>query len=475
MSASVATPSVSVMLLEKCWTTCLLLLAAAGCRSAEPVPVRGADENPQQRALRAQLDEFGHHFATRVERAADDIAAQTTDPKIRRNSVHLKMRMIPMCRRMVANPDSRVALVNTWLVCASVAYVLDHDVGEELFGEGRSTAVEAFRTLEIAIQALCEANLEPEEVERARERIKAFSAVALDAGGKAGLEKGDKRLESAIGTLVGKPVSFFQSSFERINPTGGLSDTAVAIHNASDSVDQARNVIEYLPEDIRWQTELLVYQLETTPVVLAAVDSMTRMSDASADVAQTAANLPATLRAELSAFVTEIDQRQSGLQATLQETRATIEELDGSLQRVETIVGSVEPTAEALTTMGDSFKGAIGELKATMEVLKGPESEKETEPVEEKEPSKPFDINDYARTAERLTETAQALSTVLEQLRGLATPEQTAPVLDAVDATTRQTVDHLTWRAVQLVGAILTAAVAYRLLSVRLVRRVVDG
>jgi hypothetical protein len=71
----------------------------------------------------------------------------------------------------------------------------------------------------------------------------------------------------------------------------------------------------------------------------------------------------------------------------------------------------------------------------------------------------PFDINDYGRTAEKLTETAKALSVLITQVDGLSNRPQPPALLVDAEATARAIVD----RAAVAAGALVlfTAVVAF--------------
>jgi hypothetical protein len=92
-------------------------------------------------------------------------------------------------------------------------------------------------------------------------------------------------------------------------------------------------------------------------------------------------------------------------------------------------------------------------------------------------PSAPFRIQDYGAAAERLEAAAIRLTELLQtfdQTLGANSRDtlaaQLAPVVRRTRAEGGALADHLFRRALQLVGAVLAAALAYRLLVGRLPR-----
>lgn len=93
----------------------------------------------------------------------------------------------------------------------------------------------------------------------------------------------------------------------------------------------------------------------------------------------------------------------------------------------------------------------------------------------------PYDINDYRRTAEALTETADRLHALVTDLRSLLDDGPVTRRLAEVSSEVKQVLlesesvadrvtDHAAWRGAQLILLFLACLVAYRIVSVRLTR-----
>ena len=92
---------------------------------------------------------------------------------------------------------------------------------------------------------------------------------------------------------------------------------------------------------------------------------------------------------------------------------------------------------------------------------------------------RPYDILDYAKTAEAATKTAAELRSVLAELKALTGGDHLPNALQkmtlSADATIENTskrvlelTNHVFWRAVQLVGVLLVAFVTYRMIATRI-------
>ena len=440
-----------------CW---IILLIGVGCTTTKK-------EDPAVAALREQrrvrLDYFQTQFATSVERAADEIVAQTDHPSVRRDVVLTKMRTIIGCRLAMSRRDPQVAYLNTWYYVAHAVEYLESPEAKRVYGDGQPIALAAAVEMEAVIAELGPLFLTQEQFEAAEDQLpvllqKHALGESLQFSGTATTD-----LDKSTSNVLGKSLSIVRAPLESVD-VAGLSDTAAAIHVATASVDQVGDVLKYAPQDVRWQAELLLAELSADPTFTSALGSFATMSDSVASLADTASRLPDEVRTELSQLLTDLDGKQAGLQTTLKEARATIEEVDASLKQVDGIMASTDDTAKALTEMGTVWEGTVNAFTDLMRELDKPSPD----PMPTEEEGLPFDINDYGDTAEKLTGTAKALTETLVQLQNLTKPGETAAVLDAIDTTTRATIDHLTWRAGQLILFVFSMALGYRVLSARL-------
>jgi hypothetical protein len=231
-----------------------------------------------------------------------------------------------------------------------------------------------------------------------------------------------------------------------VTPTAGLSDAAAAGHRIAATVEELKTAVEYVPDNARWQTDLLVLELEESKSVKTALQAMQDIGEGTARIAATAETLPATLTADVSKLIDDIGEKQTALQDTLEkahaaasEAHATVESMDATLGRLDEVVKSTDPSAQSLARMGDSLTVAFEKFTVLMEVLTKPSPD--PTPAAEKGP--PFDINDYGRTADKITATAKELAAVLDKLEALTASDRVASLSGAADQTVQSTLDYL--------------------------------
>jgi len=244
-----------------------------------------------------------------------------------------------------------------------------------------------------------------------------------------------------------------QAPLTSLNPTSGLSDTALAVQNFSDEVSRVRTEMSYMPSALRWNTQLLLMELEEKVNLAGMAAGVAQVGASAESLAATAKALPQDLRAQLTTFAEELGKPQSQLQATMREANTTLE--------------TSQKTAQAVEAMGRTLTGTFEGFTKVMATFEPDPDAAPTPPGEE---GPPFDINDYGRTAEKVTETAKALNALLSEADGLSNRQQPPALLVDMEATARAIVDRAALAAGALVLFTAVVAFGYRLAVSRLKR-----
>ncbi len=442
------------------WLTVLTaVIVLAGCRGKQksdatapmPVPQTALSNlDVDTVALRTHLVLLADQTSAQIAGTTTQIARNTNDPRIQEQTILFKLRAIPVMYNLVNHPDARAAFLYSWMFSVRLLDYLTEGEGRALFGDGQPLIVKTAQNLMRDIVALGYKYFPKAVMDEVRNEIDELSAanpmgaamgtqtVALPANTTA-------QQRGAIDAILGAPVRGLE----------GVGSTPEAIQAVALTIESLMNLIQQMPQFVRWQTELLLLQTESQPAVLELREDVTRISKSIESVAQTVATLPADLRQELD--------------AALAEARETIAAVDLALEKAQAITADVnEATA--------NIKATTDTVKAIVAAVVPPASER-TAPAET-EPGEPFDMKDVVKTTEQLHATAVELRAIVEDLESGAAQD----LLAYVDTASRATIDHavaqtntlldqLTRRALYLIGAMLVALVIYRFIAVKLIRK----
>jgi len=430
---------------------CILLCAlAAGCNSPPPTSSLANDTTPE----RIALNDFVGYFAIRLERASDDIAVTEDDLEVARAVVLMKMRMIPIAQAALLIADNQMAGIQLWVIAAVMKQRVTGEMGKGLKA-GQPVALEAATELEERAKALVRGLLTPEQFAVCEKKVDEF---AKQQAGKIELGYTPEEARSwgeSMSSVLSKPVELIRAPLSSLNPASGLNDTAQAIQHFSDEFSRARKELLYMPSVLRWNTELLYLELIQSESVEAMAGSAQKVGDSAESLAQTAKDLPATLRKELTAFAEDLGQPQAELQETLQVANTTLTNTQHTAESVDAMGATLTGTFHAFNDLMGTFGLPEDGSDDGHEVAPAPA---ESPPTPAEDEAAPYDINDYGRTAEKVTVTAQALTELLTQAGSLVNAEQSPAILADTETRTRSLLEQTGVLASALVDRIYIGA-----------------
>jgi hypothetical protein len=406
--------------------------------------------------LRLALIGFSDRFATKVSAAASDMAWQTDDRRLRELTLRWRMRTIPTMRQLVFLQDPRLALLDVWILTVQMSDYAEFSDPASSFGAFQDVAIDVCKTLEEYVAAIASEFVAEDHFEEAREAVEAFARANPIRRGFASeqLDAADRnaaRRTSGLGDILTIPLS-------------GVSESATALDRIASVAAVFTELIDDLPQYVRWQAELLLIELDSMSAVTQARDDFERLSASVATIAESTKSLPAELREQVSLALDDLDEKQEGLQTTVRDLESAIAKATDLVVRTGEVSSEMTGTAQALESV-------VLALHALPEAFKS----ENPDPLRRR-----FDITDY-------TAAAEAIGVAVREMRSLTDDLEAGKLTGAFagfDDTSRTSIDHatgqmetlidrLTFRGFLIVGVLLAGLFAYGMVFVR--RRSVIG
>jgi hypothetical protein len=195
---------------------------------------------------------------------------------------------------------------------------------------------------------------------------------------------------------------------------------------------------------LRWQSELLLLEATAQPQMTQALkdatslsESIDRASKAAETISQTAAGLPAQITDERKAIVEALDAQE----------------------------GQITTMLQSGTEFSDSLGITITNLDALMKRFGVGEVNTNTAPRDPN--AKPFDILDYAKTAEQVATMAKELNQTIDDLNSTLDSPALERLSSQATADLRGIFNHVFLLAGGLVLLVLVCALIYRMVAGR--------
>jgi len=354
-----------------------------------------------------------------------------------------------------------VALLELWVMMVQRRAYIEQE-GDAKFGDQVDVAREANEEALGYVERVAASVIEPGLLAETRAQVEKFAAANPISDYTR--EWGTDTAEAVRGESILKSVT-------KLAPSLGIKKTAASIRDVAHSIDAISDVVSDLPLLTRWNAALLLYDVTEDPTLSVMRTSVASIASTADRLATIADEYPARVQVEVSKTLDEIDAKQEGVRRTLDDAKAVateakdaVAELRATVKEADTTLASVDRVAENFARAGEAWRPVFGDLLT----ITGPA------PEEPRPPGPDPNIENLVRVSQEARGAATELGSALKELRGMLEGEDIARVggtaAGTVDHATERLmglVDHVTWRAIQLVLVIAVVAFAYRLLVAR--------
>ena len=389
--------------------------------------------------LRADLGFFADRYSSAVIDAADRIARLSSDREVRKATVLWKLRLLSVMHELAFLDDPQEAFASVLTLTIATRRYLETGEGASVFGEHQSIALEALRELEEEALRIGRNFVEPEQLARVAAEL---DDVAREHPVR-GVDFSARRLRGAVAAMGerGTLGAVLHSPLVPFRALEGVSSGAAAIREFNSTAEEFAQIVFSLPRQLRWETQLLLYDIEDRDTVVQALAAFERVAASADRMAGAADRLPDDVRMVLG------------------ETEPAFAAANEVLATARELLDPLQATAEQLRLASASWQ----------EILAG-----DAAPDPE---ARPFDVREWERTFGELATAATDLRALTRELQTAVDAEHLGQALGAITATiddaearARAVVDLAAWRALQLLLAAFVLFGVYRLFSRRVAR-----
>lgn len=389
----------------------VLGLVAGGCRvvketarlpgKAVTAVVPGSKSpSPDPAALQVELQRFADEYSSRTVAALDDYSRSVASPEARSQALRWKVAASAAAMGISSGPNPQANLLDFLVLTTVTRTALEEVWIKTTNGPAFQPWLHASLELETNAWKLAEGLLTPDQQQEMRTAIRHWWEV--NPGARTGFFVRPREFSSLIrqtGEKSGRPGSVF--NLVGLDPTTGLDPAVREVTRTRLFAERAMFVVQRMPFLVRWQIELATDELLSQAQVAAALDNVERLSRAAESASQTAAQLPDRITAERKAILEALESQEGRLRALSAEIGRTLAAGEG----MSTSLNTTLITFDALMK-----RFGVGEPSTTPPDTNSP----------------PFNILDYARTAEQITTMAQQLDALIKD----AGSTLDSPVLD---------------------------------------------
>ena len=431
----------------------LMAFGPAGCRQTPKRVMDSGASLPKSQLSREELQDtlnrFEDFFATSIKQGASELDMLLPGAKTQRLTLLWRTRCIGTLHTILEQDDPLVAFIDTWALSLRMTVYFGSGEGSKLFEPHQEVALSTATQIEAEIERISQKLLEPTIFEQTQRDLRAFALANPIRGAfsktLAYASQVKKGTPGPVETVINLPLVPFRA-------IEGVDRGSVAISDFSTTAERFSDIVEELPESIRWQLLLMLYELEETEMVRSFLTSLAEVAASSRQLTTVSEQLPGQIRTELSTFVEQVDTKQAAFQETLQQAQTTTETLNALIEQVENTAAMLTVTASEGQQTALAWQATVEAVGKTFGLPKTPDANQ----------ASGFDIAELNATARNVTEAATEIRRLNEEL--VANSE-------VLSAQTHRLTSDVTWKLALLMGLAFLLALVYRIFTARLVRR----
>ena len=362
-----------------------LAVVAAGCaggptkQEQTAAAYKAAGLKVDQDQLRLRVVEIAQAYLKATQKLAAHVMENTEDRVLQRRALILRLETIGTLRRIYRVQDPRAGFLDIWTLCYQSYYSVQAERVGKMLGDLHEFAIRVYAELAESVDDTAADILPEESYEPTRQLVREFAHAntvdpfKLRKVNRPSLEakKGGASFTDIL-LLPTKPFAIGE----------GVSESAAAIDRIGKAADRAVDVAELAPTELRYQVELLLFDLRHESVVRDALGNVERLNESVERVSKTVADLPGRIEEQIDRAYREIQSQSAELRATvtkvedaITEAKATVIEVQTALKEADTVVGSVERASSEFAKAGTAWEPTVREVKELIEFIEGPQPE----------------------------------------------------------------------------------------------------
>ncbi len=380
-----------------------LVALSAGCgllRAPQTVMTAvvpgGQSKGPDPLGLQLQLQRFADEFSAQTSAAIDEYVRRVGTDAARIDGLTWKLGAVSASVSIASSANPKANLLDLVALTTLTRMTIADRVATLTNGQAAQPWLDTARTLESNVWTLAARVLAPSQIKELREAISDWHAR-------------NPKVHDAFFARPQEFASMVKTSHEKgaelssvfslvsLDPAAGLDPAVREVTLTRLFGERAMFTAQRMPYLLRLQTELLTAQVAQQPQVQRVLtdtarlsDSADRISHAAESASRTAAQLPDRIATERKAVLAALEQQEGKL-------RDLAAEVNHSLVSAEKMSTSLNITITTFDALMKRF--GVGESSTNA----APDTN-----------SPPFNILDYARTAEQVAVMAGQLDTLVK-------------------------------------------------------------
>ena len=308
----------------------------------------------QYNSLREYLETYQEEFETLIESTADDISEKESDRKIQKSCLIWKTRMIDKLKDKLKEENALVSLLDTWLFSVRMLRFFESGDGSNMFGVNQQLAIDAAKESESMIEDIAIIFIPPAKLPQIRKELYNYALQNPFIGTFKEKKNSSLRLNKKAIKSFSKILSV------PLAPVKIAAKAKKDIDSFKTTASRFADIMEDLPQEIRWELELLLFSIDKNQSIYSALESINKLSKSSEELTKIAGKLPDDIRVNIELLMNSVDENKSA--------QTILANLNTISSQTEVLTKSVNEIPDTISAnMDKSIKNALSETQTLVD------------------------------------------------------------------------------------------------------------
>ena len=409
------------------------LLFCSGCKSQEEVVVNESLtlDADAIKNIDMEKDVFTEYIDSQIDTISVEVVASTKNRTTQRAAIEMRKFFNKKLHKYENVIDSRKTFLNTWsLVYRFEDYITKGD-GKSLFGTQQEEVKKTISAIMFHLEKLAGKHLTDKQLKRVKNDLSAYAAEYPIKG----------YFQDTPEITTNGFVDFLRIPLAPFRAVGAINKGGQSMEDIANTVARFTDITEDLPDEIRWQLQVLAVQLQQNDILKTNTDSFQSLAKTSEQlvkivdqypekvsekVKKAAKDLEATVQ-QLSTISKQIDASMAKLQNSSENFDNFGKNINQSTEKITASLKQVEQSSEALTKAASAVSLAMKDIMAFTKYI-----EESSDPEEEKKDEDSFLVQ-VEKASAALEKSAAEISGTLQKVIDLSDKKPFSDEINSID------------------------------------------
>ena len=341
-----------------------------GCKSQEEVQVNESlsVDAGMIKNIDMETDEFTEYVDDQIDSVSVEIIAATRNRTIQRSAVEMKKFFNKRLHKYENIEDPRKAFLNSWSLVYRFKNYVDNGDGKSLFGDQQPMLSKSLKNILFHFENIAKKHLSKKQLSRIQKDLKKYA----DEFPIKGYYQDTPEMKLSVFT------NFLSIPMAPFNAVSAINKGGESIENISKTVARFTDIAEDLPDEIRWQLQVLAVQLQQNDILKTNTDSFQKLAQTSEQLVQLVDKYPdkvsetvkkaakdlETTIAQLNTLSKQIDSSMTKLQVSSENFKKFGNDVNQSTEKITDSLQHVEKSSKALTKAAEAVSLAMKDIQA---------------------------------------------------------------------------------------------------------------